>query len=423
LMVKKGDTIAWSGNTGGSAGPHLHFELRNSRNEHPLDPRIYGFEYVDTIQPKLFKIALYQMVDSAMMRNGRYPAFFFKPGTRSIGLPPGQYGLGYYGNDYCTDFANRLGINHVSVMKDGKLIFELKLDEFSFDHTRYINNHIDFYTYKTTGIRFVKLFKEKHNPLRFYNALNEGKINLRENDTARIELRLTDRSGLSKTAEFDLIATDEKVFPAAAQKSFGNETYAAYPNKTNYKVFEDFKWTIPAGVLYHPQYLAYKKRPYSGSKYLSDIHQFHYDLVAMHQYSTISIRPRNVEALPKEKLCVVNLTAGGYYEGGSYSNGWVNTKTRSFGQYAVSIDTVAPRLRYIGKGRNTIRFSVSDNLSGVKSWDLWIDGVWTLMEYEPKNGTLTAYPQKKPDGKEHSIKVLVKDDKFNKTELNRKINY
>ena len=37
LLVNNGDIVAYSGNTGGSGGPHLHFEIRN-KQEHPMNP-------------------------------------------------------------------------------------------------------------------------------------------------------------------------------------------------------------------------------------------------------------------------------------------------------------------------------------------------------------------------------------------------
>lgn len=421
LKVAKGELVAYSGNTGGSAGPHLHFELRSTRTEHALNPLRYGIPFEDHLPPKIFKMGIYQLNNVKNSSNGRYPVYFFDPSLQTpIKVPPGSYGLSYYGNDYGKDYQFKHGINYLSLESEGSTLFKISIEELDFAKSRSINHHADYYTLRTTGVWYVKLFEEAFNPLPYYVASNRGILQLKHGDSLTLKLRAKDLKGQEVLKTIRIQCNDQHVFRPSAQKSFTGTAVTCYPDKANYKNFEGFKWTIPSGVLYDTFTVYYKNTP--STKYLSHVHQFHQDLVAMHSPSTISIKPVKGEHIPREKLCIVN-TASGKYEGGSFSNGWVNTTVKQFGSYAVNADTVAPRIRLIGRNGRHLRFAVSDNLSGVKQWNAWVNGEWFLLEYEPKYGVMFGNVPEKFKGSKQNVRVLVQDDKFNKFELNQIIQF
>ncbi|HKZ38455.1 MAG TPA: M23 family metallopeptidase, partial [Chryseolinea sp.] len=77
FTVSRGDTIGLSGNTGSSGGPHLHFDIRDSRN-FALDPlKVAGFsELADKFPPAAEKIAL-RTLDMNSRINDRFGRFEF----------------------------------------------------------------------------------------------------------------------------------------------------------------------------------------------------------------------------------------------------------------------------------------------------------------------------------------------------------
>ena len=75
FRVKKGDVIGQTGNTGASFGPHLHFELRNDK-EQPINPLTHGFIVQDRIPPIFREVAIIPLSADTWINGARLPQSF-----------------------------------------------------------------------------------------------------------------------------------------------------------------------------------------------------------------------------------------------------------------------------------------------------------------------------------------------------------
>ncbi len=213
LTITQGDTIALSGNTGGSQGPHLHFEIRDSAN-HAINPLKFNFaEIIDTYPPQATKIALNTMDSSARINDkfGRFEFTLLKQGDNYTFSQPilahGKIGVEILAIDKMNNSGFRFGINYMEMIANSKTVFKQSIDTIDFEETRGIQNIFNYKVLKQKGQYFNKLYVDDGNRFSYHNgSVNNGIIQVNNQDIP-VEIKLKDTYGNESTTSFTLKST------------------------------------------------------------------------------------------------------------------------------------------------------------------------------------------------------------------------
>jgi hypothetical protein len=417
LRVQKGQIIAISGNTGGSAGPHLHFETRSNRTENTVNPILNGIPVQDKISPAIFAIMLYEKDEAYRESTGNYPHKKYSTKAKSgitIKLPPKEYAFASQNRDHQLDRLNKLGINYSRLLVNDKEVYRSAIEKFAFDKSRYIQMHYDYYTMRKTGAVYTKLFLDKKNPLPFYKHKAKGWIDLKQGDTLKVRIEISDMALQKKAYSFTLIG--DSTATAIPRKNHSNSFDLVARSWRNSSYNKDgLALDISSRAIYHDVKMQIVRQSNKYSKH-SRLYKVHKDVIPVHTYFKLRLKVDDFAGVDASKLLIVNVDKYGnkVSEGGTFSSGWVATKTRSFGNYYVGHDTVAPKAR-VRINNRSIKVTVSDNLAGVDRYIASIDDQWILLEYHPNMkkmiGTIPDWV--KPG--EHLFELKVWDKRNNKT--------
>ena len=424
IMIKKGQVIAYTGRTGGFVAPHLHYEIRDTKTEHIINPLLFGLKIQDSIAPRINKLIAYPIGEgSRINRSVKKQTLAIKKDslnnyrTNRISAS-GSIGFGINVYDLLGKELNKNGVYSIEMKVNGKRHYYHDVETFSFAESKYINLLIDYPYFATYKNRIQKTFREKETKLSIYEDLvKDGFVDVKEGFSYKVEIIAKDFKGNRSSVKIPIIGVKSesillqekdtinyKILKNKFQKFTEGGVTVAFPKNTFYKdTFIDFSVNGKLATIHKPTI------PLNKSFTIT----FDSTMYSKSEVNNIYIANINNKKYP-------------YYQNTRKREDKLFTTTKTLGKYTLLIDNELPKIYNLNFKNNNwvsklnyLTIKISDTQSGIKSYEAFIDDEWILMEYDVKKKKLSYnFSDKKLVGSKHIFKLVVSDNVGNTNTYN-----
>jgi murein DD-endopeptidase MepM/ murein hydrolase activator NlpD len=419
--VRRGQYVANSGNTGASAGPHVHFEVRRTRDDLCLNPLAYGLPLPDAVPPDIHRLAVYDRSRSVYEQSPslhsfrRTPEGYEVPGVILVRTDRVSFAIG--ATDRMSGSPNPNGIHAATLWEGGRPLAGFRLDRIGYDSTRYLNAHVDIMRRANGGHWLQFLLPLPGDALAGIRTQNPRLKEIRLTDTLPHRFRITvqDVSGNTSQAFLTVRRTGMPVSRPAT------EGMVMAPGQVGVFETNAVQAVLDESALYDTIHFRHAERPGTGNMSFSAVHTLHRTDVPVHNYFTVRLRPlRPMPAALADRM-VIRRTGSGSPKvaKAKAQSGWYAARFREFGDFELLADATPPLIMIAGLhegGRltgSTVTVRVTDDLGSVRNFRGEIDGRWVL--FAQQGGAFTyRVDERCPPGR-HTLSVAAEDEAGNKS--------